>query len=88
MCFTVRSVVDGSKPLLMVARDAEDGGWSFLTGEALDMSEALLVTLRSRVERDVTLLGLADLSPGWMATRSAVRDAWVRSPDEASEGKG
>ncbi len=88
MCFTVRSIVDGSQPILMATRDAEDGGWSFLTGEALDMSQALLVTLRSMVERDVTLLGLVDLLPGWMATRSATQDAWMRSPCEVAEDEG
>ncbi len=61
MCFTVKSIVQVTKPLLMVSRDAEDAGWSFLTGEPLEMSEALLVTLRSMVERDQTLLELADL---------------------------
>jgi hypothetical protein len=37
MCFTVKSIVQATKPLLMVSRDVEDAGWSFLTGESIDM---------------------------------------------------
>jgi len=81
MCFTVRSIVEGTKPLLMVSRNAEDEGWSFLTGEELDMSEALLVTLRSMVERDSSLLALVDLAPGWTAVREKASSSWTRTQD-------
>lgn len=85
MCFTVKSIVQATKPLLMVSRDAEDAGWSFLTGEPLDMSEALLVTLRSMVERDQTVLELADLPPGWTAVRGSPQTGWTRAEDKISD---
>jgi hypothetical protein len=84
MCFTVKSIVQATTPLLMVSRDVEDAGWSFLTGEPLDMSEALLVTLRSMVERDQTVLELADLPPGWTAVRSSPQASWTRAEDKIS----
>lgn len=29
VCFTVRSIVDGVRPVLMASRDADDGAWYF-----------------------------------------------------------
>lgn len=84
MCFTVRSIISASKPLLMVHHDAEDGTWSFLTGEPIDMSEAMLVSLKSMVERDESLRDLADLPPGWTAVRLATEASWMRAPNESS----
>ena len=43
-CFTVRSIVDGVKPVLMASRDADDGAWQFLTGDAFNKAEAMLVS--------------------------------------------
>lgn len=82
MCFTVRSIISAAKPLLMVHHDAEDGTWSFLTGEPIDMSEAMLVSLKGMVERDETLRELADLPLGWTAVRLATEASWMRAPDE------
>ena len=44
-CFTVWSIVDGVRPVLMASRDADDGAWQFLTGDAFDMAETVLVSL-------------------------------------------
>ena len=63
-CFTVRSIVDGVRPVLMATRDTDDGAWQFLTGDAFDTAEAMLVSLKSMVSRDSTLLQLADIHPG------------------------
>jgi hypothetical protein len=77
--FTVRSIIDGRKPILLVSRDPEedDGAWSFLTGEPIDMSEALLVALRTVVERDPTVMQVAALQPGWFAQRASAGAEWV-----------
>ena len=80
-CFTVRSIVDGMRPFLMVSRDADDGAWQFLTGDAFDMAEALLVTLESMVARDPSLLQLADIQPGWMAWRESPGAPWSRQAE-------
>jgi len=34
---------------------------------------------------DPTLRSIADLPPGWSATRTHVGDEWVRQPDPLSE---
>jgi hypothetical protein len=81
VCFTVRSIVDGEKPVLMASRDADDGGWQFLTGDAFHMTEAMLVTLESMVARDQTLLELSAMQPGWMAWREAPDAPWSRQAE-------
>jgi hypothetical protein len=76
---TVRQVVQDGEPVLLVARDAEDGGWQFLTGGVFDMADGLMVSLQSMVQRDPTLAELADLPLGWQATRDRVGAEWQRS---------
>jgi hypothetical protein len=78
---TVRQIVHSGEPILLVARDAEDGGWQFLTGGSFDVGDGMLVSLHSMVERDPTLVELADLPRGWQASRESVEAAWQRSPD-------
>lgn len=77
---TVRQIVDGSEPILLVARDAEDGGWQFLTGGSFEVADGMVVSLQSMLQRDPTLAELADLQPGWEATRRRVGGAWKRAP--------
>ena len=77
---TVRQVVHGGQPILLVARDADDGGWQFLTGGPFDVADALVVSLGGMASRDPTLAELADLPPGWQAVRPRVGAAWECSP--------
>jgi hypothetical protein len=76
---TVRQIIDGGEPILLVAHDAEDGGWQFLTGGAFDVDDGMVVSLRNIFERDPTIAELADLEPGWQATRIRVGSPWKRS---------
>lgn len=80
---TVRQIVEGGAPILLVNRDSEDGGWQFLTGGNFDMDDGMVVGLGEMVEHDPTIAHLADLAPGWQATRKRVGAPWRRS--EASE---
>lgn len=80
-CFTVSSIMNCAKPILMVSHDAGDGSWQMLTGDAFDMSEAMLVGLRELVERDASLLALSDLPLGWSAWRERPGVPWVRRAD-------
>jgi len=79
---TVRQIVHGGEPIRLVAHDAEDGGWQFLTGEAVDVADAMLVSLASIVRRDPSIAELANLPRGWRASRAAVGHPWQRSPVE------
>ena len=80
-CFTVRSIVDGVTPVLVASRDANDGAWPFLTGDAFDMAEEMLVSLESMVARDPSLLQLADIQHGWMVWRERPDAPWSRQAE-------
>jgi hypothetical protein len=71
--------VERRRPILLVNHDADDGGWQFLTGEPLQMEDAILVSLAEIVRLDPTLESLADLPLGWQATRARVGGEWRRS---------
>lgn len=80
-CITCRSVVDGD-PVLLVTHYADDDSWAFLDGQPLDAADALVVAMSSVVDRHPDLDGIADLPPGWSASRAAANAPWVRSQDE------
>jgi hypothetical protein len=77
---TVRQVIHGGKPILLVAHDADDGMWQFLTGDPVDIADAMLVSLREVFRIDPSIGVLADLPPGWTAQRSAIGLPWHRQP--------
>jgi hypothetical protein len=73
--------MDGSKPVLRVRHDLDDPGWQFLTGENVSMKDAMLVALHEVVSKDASLNELADMPPGWLATRACVNEPWKREID-------
>ncbi len=78
---TLRSIISGDRPILHVSHDADDHGWQFLDGsDEVDMADAAVVSLASVVLRDSTLLQVADIPPGWIASRTSVDSPWQRSP--------
>lgn len=76
---TVRDIVNGTKPILLVCHDSEDGSWQFLTGGQVETADAMVVALKEIVDLDPTLLDLADLPLGWQASRESQQSAWTRS---------
>lgn len=81
--FTLRSIVFGGAPILLVTHDADDHGWQFLDGSKPEMGDAAIVGLGNIVRRDPTLLQLADLPPGWRAWRSSPSAPWQRGKRSA-----
>jgi hypothetical protein len=77
--FTLRSIMERRHPILLVVHDRDDGGWQFLDGSNVQMSEAMLVGLKEIVKLDNSVLELADLPLGWHARRQSARDPWIRS---------
>jgi hypothetical protein len=78
--FTVRRIMDGAAPVLLVAHDVANGSWQFLTGGDLGDESPLLVGLETVVALDPTLEALADLRLGWTASRAHAGAAWEREP--------
>jgi len=77
---TVRQVAHGDEPILLVARDADDGMWQFLPGGPVEESDAMVVSLAMVYRIDPSIGQLADLPLGWTAERSAPGEPWKRSP--------
>lgn len=72
-------VLSGAHPLRLVTHDSDDGSWQFLCGEAHELEEARVVSLRSILEIIPNVAELADLPPGWRAWRAEVGESWQRS---------
>ena len=76
--FTTREVLEGGMPILRVTHDDDDGAWQFQSGEVVSEHNAMVIALEEIVEHDSTVLTLADLPLGWIATRRSVDDEWKR----------
>ena len=75
---TLDRIMDGSKPILYVSHDHDDGGWQFLDDGDVTEENARVVSLRSITDRDSTIKQLADLPIGWHAVRVSVKARWIR----------
>ena len=81
--FTTKQVLEGLHPIVEVYHDHE-GDWQFLCGTTTDIADLKLVCMGCMLERDPTLANLADLPPGWCATRASPQSQWVREEYEES----
>jgi hypothetical protein len=81
---TTWSVLKAQAPILLVTHDADDGGWQFLPGGTVGMSDAAIVGLGEMCRRDPTLMDLADLPEGWRASRTRPGTPWQREPHDRS----
>jgi hypothetical protein len=83
--FTLRQVMQKQEPILRVNHDAEDHGWQFFGSTGANIKDAMIVSLEEVVQLDLSVLEIADLPPGWHATRESTMHSWIRSeslPDE------
>jgi hypothetical protein len=76
--------MEGQKPVREVYHD-HDGDWQFLCGTTLDTNDLKLVCLGCMVETDPTIGELAEMPPGWCATRLAPGTEWIQEPYEDRE---
>ena len=75
---TLKAIISGELPVLFVSHDICDAGWQFLSGEPVNEEDASVVALREVVDLDPTILELADLPVGWVASRNSANAAWER----------
>lgn len=68
-----------ARAILYVSHDLEDEGWQFLDGEPASTHDAAVVGMGEMLALDPTLREIADLPPGWIATRERAGSAWRRS---------
>jgi hypothetical protein len=75
---TMRQVLDGSEPILLVSYDEDDHAWQFIGTTDASVADAKIVGLEEIVQLDPTVLDVADLPPGWQAVRDEVGGEWTR----------
>src|SRR5688572_25234578 len=85
--FTTVNVLERGFPVLLVAHDAEDGAWQFLCGVTSRTSDARIIGLKEALTLDESLRELADLPPGWRATREHRGGPWHREPSQKKESE-
>jgi len=82
------TVNSGDEPVTYVSHDVEDGAWQFLGDTMSDGCGPVISCFHHPIDRDRSLVELADLPLGWYAERGRVGEPWTRkkhSRDDASE---
>ena len=78
---TSRQIIEGDDWIYYVGHDDDDGAWQFHgEGGPCEEADAVVVSLRSVVERDPTIRSLADLPLGWCAWRESPDSEGLRAP--------
>lgn len=77
--FTTRQVMIGNSPIVYVVHD-EDGDWQFFgPDENVQDSDVMIVSLQQVVQRDPTVLEIANLPRSTVATRDDANTPWTKS---------
>ncbi|OCX51844.1 hypothetical protein BEL04_17695 [Mucilaginibacter sp. PPCGB 2223] len=81
---TTKFVTDDNKDITYVTHNEDDGSWEFLSDDVFDDQKVIVrvIDLGQMLERDATLLDLADMPVGHYAVRDSRDDAWVISKNE------
>lgn len=83
--FTTTHIMRGGEPIAHIFHDEDDHGWQFHWAGEKDVSDAMVVALEEIYFKDPTIVEVADLPPGWKASRSGVGQPWVREKNFAQE---
>lgn len=83
---TTRQVLREGHPILRVVHYLDDHSWAFTCGTTSDPNDALVVSMKSIVDLDPTILSIADLPPGWGASRRARGSPWERYTHDDPNG--
>jgi len=75
---TMRQILDGSEPILLVTHDADDHGWQFIGSSDANTEDGRVVALEEIAAMDPTVLEVADIPPGWWAWRDDKGLPWTR----------
>ena len=82
------TVNDGTEEVNYVSHDSDDRSWQFLGDSMSDGGGPVLVCLHHPIDKDPSLIELADLPVGWCAEREAPGQPWIRremTPDPEDE---
>jgi hypothetical protein len=76
--FLSETVHKGTEPVTYVSHDIEDGAWQFLGDSMSDGGGPVISCFHHPIDRDRSLVELADLPLGWYAERAKVGEQWIR----------
>jgi len=81
---TTKFVINENKDITYVTHNEDDGSWEFLSDDIFDDHKTVImvVELSQMIERDPSLLDLADMPVGHYAVRDNQGDAWTISKNE------
>ena len=79
-CVSCQSVMSGEAVLVVTHYD-DDHSWAFLDGRTFDPAQAVLVAMSEVVDIHPDLHAMADLPPGFTASRTAVTEPWTQQRD-------
>ncbi len=71
------------RPILRITHDLDDHGWQFLDGDAMTMDDAAIVGMQEILNQDPSVAEVADMPPGWTATRTAPGAPWKRTQTQS-----
>ena len=78
--FTTTHVFRDQQPITHVFHDSDDHSWQFHYSGEKAISDAMIVCLKEVYFHDPTIIAIADLPPGWKATRESIGSDWKREP--------
>jgi hypothetical protein len=84
LVFCCEHVLKRERPILRVSHD-HDGDWQFLCGESHAGGKPHIICMGCALERDGTLVAIADLEAGWGADRESQSSKWVREENPEPE---
>jgi len=82
--FTTKFVVKDKKEITYITHETEDGAWQFFSNDNFDDFEevSMILSLDEIINLDKTVLEIADLPLGYIATRETVKDKWKISKND------
>ncbi len=80
---TTRQVLEEDLPILQVVHYSDDHSWGFTCGTTDSIEDGRVISMKTALDKDPTLAEIADLPPGWEASRDYIGGQWSR--DENSD---
>ena len=82
--FTTKFVVHDRKEITYISHDFEDGSWEFYSDDNFDNYEdiVLILSLDEIIQLDISVLEVADLPLGFVATRKSKAEDWTITKNE------
>lgn len=75
---TSKFVIEDGYPILHVVHYSDDHSWAFMCGTTNDSKDGRIIGMGEAVKLDPTITEIADLPPGWGASREEVGATWER----------